>query len=60
MNPSAFWGSSMVHKAVQDQSLMKGGFEGITGSTRWMPGCLRANVAFAAALESPAAKWCNC
>lgn len=37
MNPAAFWCSSMVHKAMQDQSLMKGGSEGIIVTTL---GCL--------------------
>lgn len=56
MNPSAFWGSSVVHNAMQDQFLMKGRFEGIIGATLWMPGCSLADIASAAPLESPAAK----
>lgn len=56
MNPSDFGCGSVVHNAMQDQFLMKGRFEGIIGATLWMPGCSLADIASAAALESPAAK----
>lgn len=37
MNPATFWCSSVVHKAMQDQTLMKDGSEGIIITTL---GCL--------------------